>query len=86
MNKLRLMSIYVQIIESGSITKAADKLGVSKSVVSSALKQLENELNTILLKRTTRKQTLTSTGERFTINALSCKSMQNLRGLRHQSR
>ncbi|MCG9661270.1 transcriptional regulator [Vibrio mediterranei] len=65
MNKLRLMSIYVQIIESGSITKAADKLGVSKSVVSSALKQLENELNTSLLKRTTRKQMLTSTGERF---------------------
>ncbi len=65
MNKLRLMSIYVQIVESGSITKAADKLDVSKSVISSALKQLEKELNASLLKRTTRKQSLTATGERF---------------------
>ncbi|WP_394152395.1 LysR family transcriptional regulator [Vibrio maritimus] len=65
MNKLRLMSVFVQVVESGSISKAADKLDVSKSVVSTALKQLEQELDTTLLKRTTRKQTLTSAGERF---------------------
>lgn len=65
MNKLRLMSVFVQVVESGSISKAADKLDVSKSVVSTALKQLEEELDTTLLKRTTRKQTLTSTGEQF---------------------
>ncbi|USD61836.1 LysR family transcriptional regulator [Vibrio sp. SCSIO 43140] len=65
MNKLRLMSVFVQVVESGSISKAADKLDVSKSVVSTALKQLEQELYTTLLKRTTRKQTLTSAGERF---------------------
>lgn len=65
MNKLRLMSLFVHIVECGSISKAADKLELSKSVLSSALKQLELELDTCLLKRTTRKQTLTSTGERF---------------------
>ncbi|MDA0381565.1 LysR family transcriptional regulator [Vibrio owensii] len=65
MNKLRLMSLFVHIVECGSISKAADKLELSKSVLSSALKQLEQELDTCLLKRTTRKQTLTSTGERF---------------------
>lgn len=65
MNKLRLMSVFVQVVECGSISKAADKLDVSKSVVSTALKQLEQELDTTLLKRTTRKQTLTSAGERF---------------------
>ncbi|MFH0290973.1 LysR family transcriptional regulator [Vibrio owensii] len=65
MNKLRLMSLFVHIVECGSISKAADKLELSKSVLSSALKQLEQELDTCLLKRTTRKQALTSTGERF---------------------
>ncbi|WP_045462119.1 LysR family transcriptional regulator [Vibrio hyugaensis] len=65
MNKLRLMSLFVHIVECGSISKAADKLELSKSVLSSALKQLEQELDTCLLKRTTRKQTLTSTGECF---------------------
>ncbi|HHP0460193.1 LysR family transcriptional regulator [Vibrio harveyi] len=65
MNKLRLMSLFVHIVECGSISKAAEKLELSKSVLSSALKQLEGELDTCLLKRTTRKQTLTPSGERF---------------------
>lgn len=65
MNKLRLMSIFVHIVEAGSISKAADKLDVSKSVISAALKQLEQELDTCLLKRTTRRQSLTPAGERF---------------------
>ncbi|MHA2875288.1 LysR family transcriptional regulator [Vibrio campbellii] len=65
MNKLRLMSLFVHIVECGSISKAAEKLELSKSVLSSALKQLEQELDTCLLKRTTRRQTLTSAGERF---------------------
>ncbi len=41
MNKLRLMSLFVHIVECGSISKAAEKLELSKSVLSSALKQLE---------------------------------------------
>lgn len=65
MNKLRLMSLFVHIVECGSISKAAEKLELSKSVLSSALKHLEQELDTCLLKRTTRKQALTSAGERF---------------------
>ncbi|BCN26447.1 LysR family transcriptional regulator [Vibrio alfacsensis] len=72
MNKLRLMSLFVHVVECGSISRAADKLELSKSVVSSALKQLEQELETCLLKRTTRKQTLTSAGERF---YLQCAKM-----------
>lgn len=58
MNKLRLMSLFVHIVECGSISKAAEKLELSKSVLSSALKQLEQELDTCLLKRTTRRQTV----------------------------
>lgn len=65
MNKHRQMSLFLAIVESGSISKAAERLELSKSVLSSALKQLEQELDTVLLKRTTRKQNLTPQGERF---------------------
>ncbi|MGC9402023.1 LysR family transcriptional regulator [Vibrio genomosp. F10 str. 9ZC157] len=70
--RLRLMSMFVQVVECGSISKAAEKLKLSKSVVSTALKQLEKELEVCLLKRTTRKQTLTPAGERF---YLQCAQM-----------
>ncbi|WP_297478616.1 LysR family transcriptional regulator [uncultured Photobacterium sp.] len=72
MNKLRLMSIFVEVVECGSISKAAEKLELSKSVISLALKQLEQELQLCLLKRTTRKQTLTTAGSHF---YLQCAQM-----------
>ncbi|MEZ8029056.1 transcriptional regulator [Enterovibrio norvegicus] len=59
------MTLFMNVVEAGSITKAADKLDISKSVVSQSLKQLEEELATTLLKRTTRRQSLTQTGEQF---------------------
>ena len=65
MSRLRQMSVFAHIIEAGSITAAADSLKISKSVVSQHLKSLETELGVPLLKRTTRRQTLTAAGERF---------------------
>ncbi|MGF1709874.1 LysR family transcriptional regulator [Vibrio kagoshimensis] len=65
MKKLRQMMVFMKVVESGSITKAAEKLELSKSVVSQHIKQLESDLDVTLLKRTTRKQSLTSEGERF---------------------
>ncbi|MER2496009.1 LysR family transcriptional regulator [Vibrio neptunius] len=65
MNKHKQMMIFKAIVEAGSISKAADKLELSKSVLSTHLKQLESELATTLIKRTTRKQSLTPAGERF---------------------
>lgn len=65
MHKVRHMTIFAQIVESGSITAAAEQLGLSKSVVSQHLKQLENELGTLLLKRSTRRQQLTPVGGVF---------------------
>ncbi|MEF1228683.1 LysR family transcriptional regulator, partial [Vibrio fortis] len=62
MNKLRQMSIFAHIVEQGSVSAAAEKLGLSKSVVSQHLKKLEQELGSSLLKRTTRRQTLTPMG------------------------
>ncbi len=65
MHKLRHMSLFMSIVEAGSITHAADKLNLSKSVLSQHLKQLESDLSITLLKRTTRRQSLTPAGEKF---------------------
>lgn len=65
MKKHRQMTLFMHIVNCGSISKAAEKLDLSKSVLSSALKQLESDLSTVLLKRTTRKQHLTPQGEAF---------------------
>jgi len=65
MNRLRQMSIFAHIVESGSISAAAEVLALSKSVVSQHLKSLESELGVTLLKRTTRRQTLTPAGTAF---------------------
>ncbi|QUM80094.1 LysR family transcriptional regulator [Moritella sp. 5] len=65
MSKLKKMTVFMYVVKLGSITKAAEKLNVSKSVVSQHLKHLETELAVTLLKRTTRKQSLTSAGEHF---------------------
>ncbi|WP_299011873.1 LysR family transcriptional regulator [uncultured Shewanella sp.] len=62
---LRHMSVFVAIVEQGSITAAAETLGLSKSVLSLQLTKLEKELNVNLLRRTTRKQILTPAGKAF---------------------
>ena len=75
MSKLKQMTVFMYVVKLGSITKAAEKLDVSKSVVSQHLKQLEAELAVTLLKRTTRKQSLTPAGEHF---YQQCCSMHEL--------
>ncbi len=65
MNNLRQMSVFARIVESGSISAAAEALELSKSVLSQHLKTLEADLGVPLLKRTTRRQILTPAGEAF---------------------
>ena len=59
------MRCFREIIETGSITAAAEKLGMSKSSVSQHLKNLEKELGVTLIARTTRRQSLTPVGQRY---------------------
>jgi DNA-binding transcriptional LysR family regulator len=65
MKYLRHMMVFSKVVESGSISSAADQLSLSKSVVSQHLQTLERELNVELLKRTTRRQVLTPAGKQF---------------------
>lgn len=57
--------MFVYTVEAGSITGAADALGVDKSAVSRRLKALERRLGTKLLNRSTRTLSLTDAGRTY---------------------
>lgn len=62
MGDLSDIAIFVQVIDSGSFTAAAEKLGISKSVISKYVTRLEDRLGVRLLNRTTRRLSLTEAG------------------------
>ena len=53
------LAIFAAIIQAGSISAAAAKLGCGKSVVSRQLARLEEELGARLIQRSTRHLALT---------------------------
>lgn len=65
MGQLEDMQLFIHIVDSGSITKAALQLNLAKSAVSRRLSQLEQQLNTQLIARTTRQFSLTDSGRHY---------------------
>jgi DNA-binding transcriptional LysR family regulator len=65
MLKLDGIAAFVAVAEEGSISAAARRLRQPKSVISERLAALEKSLGTVLLRRTTRKLTLTEDGAAF---------------------
>jgi DNA-binding transcriptional LysR family regulator len=65
MLKLESVAAFVSVVEARSIAGAARRLGISKSVVSERLTELERVLGTRLIQRTTRKLSLTQDGNAF---------------------
>ncbi|WP_179404534.1 LysR family transcriptional regulator [Burkholderia guangdongensis] len=65
MMKLDGIATFVMVAESGSLSEAARRLRLSRSVVSERLAELEREVGAILLRRTTRKLSLTEDGAAF---------------------
>lgn len=59
------ISIFLEVIEAGSFTTAAERLDMSKSGVAKSISRLETTLGTRLFHRTTRSLTLTDEGTRF---------------------
>jgi DNA-binding transcriptional LysR family regulator len=57
--------LFVQVVEAGSFTAVAARLGTQKSSVSRAVSRLEEDLGVRLLQRTTRKLALTDAGQTF---------------------
>lgn len=62
--------IFAHVAESGSFTRAAERLGLPKSTVSRRLSGLEQRVGERLLLRTTRRQTLTEFGLELLEHAL----------------
>ncbi len=62
METLSDIAVFVQVVDSGSFTAAADRLNISKSVVSKYVTRLEDQLGVRLLNRTTRRLSLTEAG------------------------
>lgn len=65
MLKIEGIVTFVTVAEAGSISEAARRLRLSKSVVSERLSEMEKALGATLLHRTTRKLTLTEDGTAF---------------------
>ncbi len=69
MLKFEGLAAFVSVAETGSITAAAQRLGLPKSVVSERLAELERRLGAQLVQRTTRRSSLTENGRTFLLRA-----------------
>lgn len=65
MDRFADMQMFVKVVESASISAAAERLEVAKSAVSRRLAELEARLGVQLLQRTTRRLNLTDSGRSF---------------------
>ena len=64
-NELQAMEVFVQVVDAGSFTRAADTLQMPKATVSTLVQSLETALSTKLLHRTTRLVTVTTDGAAY---------------------
>ncbi|WJV62972.1 LysR family transcriptional regulator [Pectobacteriaceae bacterium C52] len=62
---LEEMQAFVVVVDSGSITAAAEQLGQTTSGISRALSRLEHKLDITLIHRTTRRLSLSEEGQLF---------------------
>ena len=65
MDKLQAMEVFVRVVETGGITRAADSLGVPKATATTLLQKLEATLGVKLLNRTTRRVSVTPDGAAY---------------------
>lgn len=65
MSKLRQMEVFVAVVEAGSFADAAVRVGMSAVMVGRYIQGLETALNTQLIHRTTRRQSVTGEGRVF---------------------
>ena len=59
------MQVFIAIVDSGSITAAAEVLGQTVSAASRTMSRLEEKLQTTLMRRTTRRLELTEEGRAY---------------------
>jgi LysR family transcriptional regulator, regulator for bpeEF and oprC len=64
-NKLQAMQVFVRVVETGAMTRAADSLGLPKATATTLIQQLEAALGVKLLNRTTRSVSVTTDGAAY---------------------
>ena len=69
--------VFLEVVDSGSFVKASEKLNLSPSAVSHAVKSLENEFGFSLLSRNRAGASVTSSGERVLPYIRSLIKIQN---------
>lgn len=83
------LQVFVSVIESGSISAAAEQVGQTPSAISRTLSRLEAKLETTLINRTTRRMDLTEEGKFFLQRAklilAQMEEMEERLSLRHQT-
>jgi DNA-binding transcriptional LysR family regulator len=65
MDRLQAMTVFVKVVEQGSFARAAERLDLSTSAVSRHVADLEAHLVARLLNRTTRRLSLTESGQSY---------------------
>lgn len=65
MNQLQAMRIFSAVVESGSFSKAAERLNISTTAASKHVSDLERHLQAHLLLRSTRRLTVTAQGQKY---------------------
>ncbi|WP_432460520.1 LysR family transcriptional regulator [Agarivorans sp. QJM3NY_25] len=83
MGQLEDMQIFVRVVEAGSITRAAEQLGMAKSVVSRRLSGLEQRLGISLIQRSTRHLKLNDHGQSYYQRSLAI--LDDINQLNHQT-
>src|SRR5471032_756716 len=65
MNKLQAMEVFIQVVDAGGFTRAAENMQLPKATVSTLIQSLEASLSVKLLNRTTRHVSITSDGAAY---------------------
>lgn len=65
MDRLQAMQVFVQVVDAGSFTRAADVLRLPKASVTTLVQGLEAHLRVKLLNRTTRRVSVTADGAAY---------------------
>jgi len=65
MNKLQAMEVFVQVVDAGGFTRAAENMQLPKATVSTLVQSLELALEVKLLNRTTRQVSVTADGAAY---------------------
>ncbi|HZT90141.1 MAG TPA: LysR family transcriptional regulator [Stellaceae bacterium] len=65
MDRLTSLAVFARVVDSGGFSAAAQRLGMSPTMVSNHVQALENRLGVRLLNRTTRKVSVTEIGREY---------------------